>query len=469
MESEARQNPLSKVETIEQLQTTIDKLAIIIEQLNSRSVVDFPASNSVEALMTSIEELEKAISTLPQETVAPKSQVTPTSNVVEAETPEVTPIPSQEQPASSAPKTRESETPQKTLTKSATKASRKSTKPKKKKNWIAIAIVALIVAIIPISLKYLAPRINQQLLSDNAAEIVAKDIIEEPSVIATKLADNNLPKNLEQPVLPEATESAEELAVSEIINQQAADITVSEPQKTIEEIAEVATTDLITEEITESEVEKSLGEETNESILTSTASLETSLSNNKEESIIASDASESEAIAQLETKKISEYPSNLKQAKDDEIETIDEKLDETVALEIDNIPEAEPKILVPENLVASEATETLEIQTLIQDVKLTPEQNLIAALSKKVLQLSQDFQEDIILSIEPNIANNILIVKITDDWYQLENAEQNAIVTDMFARSQKLEFRKLEIKDQNNNLVARSPVVGQKMIIFRHN
>ena len=45
---------------------------------------------------------------------------------------------------------------------------------------------------------------------------------------------------------------------------------------------------------------------------------------------------------------------------------------------------------------------------------------LIAALSKQVLQLSEGYQEDIVLSIEPNMSNNILIVRVADDWYQLE-------------------------------------------------
>ena len=51
-----------------------------------------------------------------------------------------------------------------------TKTPTKSRKSRKRKNWIAIAIVALIVAIIPISLKYLSPGLTQQLLSEKAAD-----------------------------------------------------------------------------------------------------------------------------------------------------------------------------------------------------------------------------------------------------------------------------------------------------------
>ena len=480
MESEAHQNPLSKIETIEQLRTTIDKLETIIEQLNSTSVVDLPSSNSVEALITTTEELENAIAALLQKTVTPESESTPTTNVVTVETPEGPPIPPQEQPSASESETPAPETPektepiaQKTVTKPATKAQTKPSKPKKKTNWIAIAIVALIVAIIPISLKYLSPGSTQQVLSEKVEEIVEETVTEEASVIATKLPDKSLQINEEKPVLPAATEQVEDFTISELPKQpikkitEVATIALTSDSREISELWEPPLfsstwdnkskrTSLTTEKVAESDLEKSLVEEETESIATSVPDLETSATNIEEEATIGSDASESEEIDQLETQPPSESLSN-----------IDEIVDETVVLEKENISEPEPKIFVPANLVVEDTTETLELKTVIHDVKLTPEQDLIAALSKKLLQLSQNYQEDIVLSIEPNIDNNILIVRITDDWYQLETTEQDEIVADIFARSQKLEFRKLEIKDQNDNLVARSPVVGQNMIIFR--
>ena len=494
MESEARQNPLSKVETIELLQTTIDKLKTIIEQLNFASVVDLPSSNSVEVLITTTEELEKAIAALPQKSVTPESESTPTTIVVTIETPEFLPMPPQKQASASVSEKSAPGTPNKTkpivqknVTKLTTKAPKKSSKPKKKKNWIAITIVVLIGAIISIYFKYLSLGLTQQVLSDKVEEIVT----EESSLIATKLPAKNSPINEENPVLPEAIEQEEDLTISELTKLPIEDTAIreyqNEPIKKITDVASIALTSdskkfsdlwlafksgeessltsepaqlasakerasLTTEKVAEFDLQKSFVEEETESITTSAPDLEISSTNIEEEAIIASDASESEEIAPIETKPTSESPSNI---------------DETVALEKEDISEPEPKIFVPENFVAEGKTETLELKTVINDVKLTPEQNLIAALAEKLLQLSQNYQEDIVLSIEPNIANNILIVRITDDWYQLETTEQDEIVADIFTRSQKLEFIKLEIKDQNDNLVARSPVVGQNMIIFR--
>ncbi len=500
MESEARQNPLSKVETIEQLRTTIDKLETIIEQLNSTSVVNLPSSSSVEALITTTEELENAISfagtdeiaASSQKTVTSETQPIPTSEELAIE-PEDTSITPQEQiaetpaPQPPIPEIAETVPPAtpKTVTKPATKAQRKPRKPKQKKNWVTIAIIALIVAIIPIAWKYLSPEISQQLLSnnvENVEEVIENTVTKEPSLIATKPTENKLPKNIENSLLSEATEKSDDISPQEVTKKLIEDLAVSEsPTQTVatkietetevNKIAEVANVPVITEGIAEPELEN----ENIEPIVTSTTDLESPLTTKKEELeeaelIIASDILPSESVAQLETQATSESPLNIDEVNNRVTEKVtDQKLNTTIAAEPENIPEPEPKILVPENLVAEQTAEPLELKTVIHDIKLTPEQNLVATLRDQVVQLSENYQEDIVLSIEPNITNNILIVKITDDWYQLPATEQDDIVADMFTRSQKLEFRKLEIKDRNDNLVARSPVVGQNMIILRRN
>ena len=476
MESEARQNPLSKRKTIEQLRTTIDKLETIIEQLDSTSVVNLPSSNTIEALITTTEKLEEAISNLPSEAVAEDSPPTPISEVAE-DPPAVTPIPLEEKPPVSeleAPKSQtsvpqsslekapEQNKPieQKTVTKPVTKVQQKSRKSKKKKNWIAIAIVALILAIIPISLKYLSPGTTQELLLEKVEEVV----IEEAPVIARKLPHDKLQEQEKTPIFSEESkEQLEDIQISEIPQQGIENIAIIETPKQQEQettIKEVATEDLIIEEVTEPEFEKYLVPEETNSKVTIKSDTEATLANNESERIVASDSLEVAEIDGLEITASNKSESNINKIKD-----------EKLALEIDNIHkniiEQEDLILVPENLITEVTEQPLELKTVIHDVKLTPDQNFIALLRDKIIQLSKNYQEDIVLSIEPNIANNILIVKIADDWYELESTVQDEIVADIFTRSQKLEFRKLEIKDQSDNLVARSPVVGKNMIIFR--
>ncbi|MEM9272114.1 MAG: hypothetical protein AAGA80_03985 [Cyanobacteria bacterium P01_F01_bin.143] len=585
MESEDRQNSLSKDKAIEQLRTTVDKLETIIERLNAASVVDLPSAEPVVALVTTTEQLENTISNLPEDTVAPESQTTSISNEKLQDSPEVAAVYSIEQPSVSESKPLELEsanqppiipeldkteaTAQQEIPQSVTTAQTQPTRPKKKKNWLAIAIIALILAIIPISLKYLPIEKTTQFLSEKVEEIVR----EGTTLIATNLPDNKLPKKQEISVINQKIEPIEDISLSELPHSEIDTIELIEApeqqmepiEKEVIEVSLVEETESIASEITDSDQPKLLLEEETESILTSQSDIEASIVNNEvaeialdipevfevieEEPEIAlveeteSTASEindsdqpellleeeAESIAtsqpdvevsivnnevteiasdipevvefevdevevdevkvaevvevgELESQLNSEATANIdetikidknKTAKIDEAAMDEIAIDKTVDLEIDNIPESiietEPKIVFPENLVASGTEQLLELKTVIHDIKLTPEQDLIAALSAQVLQLSEGYQEDIVLSIEPNMSNNILIVRVADDWYQLEATEQDEIVADMLARSQDLEFRKLEITDQNNNLVARSPVVGQNMIIFRRN
>ena len=58
-------------------------------------------------------------------------------------------------------------------------------------------------------------------------------------------------------------------------------------------------------------------------------------------------------------------------------------------------------------------------------------------------------------------------VTLSDDWYQLVENRQDRLLGDMFRRSQQLEFDKLMITDSNDNLIARSPVIGKEMVVLR--
>ena len=462
MDSEARPNPLSKVETIEQLRTTIDKLETIIDQLNSTSIVYLPSSNSVETLITTTEELENAIANMPPEEAVAESQITLTSNEIVEESSEVTSIPSQQESsereaetaATLESQTTIAQTPEKiepiaskNITKPVNQAQPKITKSKKNKNWIAIAIVTLLVAIIPIGIKYLPLGSTQQILAKNTKEIV----VEESSDIATDLSENKSPQNIISPTPIAEVEQEISTSSSEI-----------EKQQIEQEPTEIAIADSLTEQVVNSNLEKPLPEEETESILTPKGYSEPTVTNSQlEEKIVASDLDELQANSSTISSGEQDIANQLAE---------EQLIEETPALDIEkiekNVLEPEANISVPENLAAEIAADTLDVKTVIQEVKLTPEQNLIATLQEKILQLSEDYQSDLVISIEPNIANNILIVKISNDWYQLDSTEQDTIIADMYKRSQKLKFRKLEIKDQDSNLVARSPVIGQNMIVY---
>jgi type IV secretory pathway VirB10-like protein len=100
-------------------------------------------------------------------------------------------------------------------------------------------------------------------------------------------------------------------------------------------------------------------------------------------------------------------------------------------------------------------------------LELTPEQQLIAAIQNQVGEISDRFASGLIKSIQANFSTSNLTVKITDDWYTLKQSEQDKLAADILQRSKELDFSHLEITDSQDELVARNPVVGTEMVIFK--
>lgn len=124
-----------------------------------------------------------------------------------------------------------------------------------------------------------------------------------------------------------------------------------------------------------------------------------------------------------------------------------------------------PKI--PNKLVAENKPRKLAIETIDPNLKLTPEQSLIAALESKTNNLASRYNDDLVVAIEPNFIDSVVVVTVADRWYELAAPNQDKIVSEMLKRSRSLEFDKLKITDTRNTLIARSPVIGEDMIVLR--
>jgi hypothetical protein len=73
----------------------------------------------------------------------------------------------------------------------------------------------------------------------------------------------------------------------------------------------------------------------------------------------------------------------------------------------------------------------------------------------------------LIKPLQANFRTSDLTVKISDIWYNLEKSQQDKLAADILRRSQELNFVHLELVDFQEKIIARSPVVGNKMIIFK--
>lgn len=100
-------------------------------------------------------------------------------------------------------------------------------------------------------------------------------------------------------------------------------------------------------------------------------------------------------------------------------------------------------------------------------LRLTPEQKLIASIQDEVSDVSKQYVEGLIESVQANFRSSRLIVRISNQWYVLNQSQQDKLSNELLKRAQELDFSKLELVDPEETLLARSPVVGSEMVILR--
>lgn len=99
--------------------------------------------------------------------------------------------------------------------------------------------------------------------------------------------------------------------------------------------------------------------------------------------------------------------------------------------------------------------------------KPTPEQPPIALIQEQVAEISNQYANGLIQSVQANFRANRLTVNVSDGWYELSETQQGKLANDILKRVQQLNFSKLELADSGGTLLARSPVVGSEMVVLR--
>ncbi len=130
--------------------------------------------------------------------------------------------------------------------------------------------------------------------------------------------------------------------------------------------------------------------------------------------------------------------------------------------------EAPAEILIPPELESPGRAKNLKMVTIEPELNFTPEQTLIASLGTKVANLTKNYPTDLIESIQVDLPQDSLLIKVTDDWYELSESSQNKLANEMLKRSREFDFLKLELKDSLGTLVARNPVIGDRIIILQN-
>jgi hypothetical protein len=127
-------------------------------------------------------------------------------------------------------------------------------------------------------------------------------------------------------------------------------------------------------------------------------------------------------------------------------------------------PEASPQIFRPVS------DNPLNLPALKSDqppppLDLAPQPELIADLQAQLAEVSNQYGAGLILGTEANFRSSRLMVQLGDGWYDLRPTRQDQLAMDLLKRSRLLKFHALELVDRQNHLLARSPFVGDDMVI----
>lgn len=100
-----------------------------------------------------------------------------------------------------------------------------------------------------------------------------------------------------------------------------------------------------------------------------------------------------------------------------------------------------------------------------RSTEIDPNARLIEAIQAEVSAISDRYSEALILGVEANFVGSRLRLRLSDGWGSLSASQQDQLAQEVFQQVRELGFRRLEIVDERDRLLARSPVIGSEMLI----
>ncbi len=97
----------------------------------------------------------------------------------------------------------------------------------------------------------------------------------------------------------------------------------------------------------------------------------------------------------------------------------------------------------------------------------SPEQAFIDAIQTQLSDITSQYPDDIIQTLQVDFPRDLAIVRLNPVWYLIGDAQQDLVTDRMWLQAKANHFSKLELQDAQGHSIARSPVVGQHMVILQ--
>jgi hypothetical protein len=89
------------------------------------------------------------------------------------------------------------------------------------------------------------------------------------------------------------------------------------------------------------------------------------------------------------------------------------------------------------------------------------------SIRDRLAEFSDRYGGDLIRAVDANFAASLLRVEVGEEWHELDDKDQNRFANQLFKKVRSLDFTRLEICDNDGKIIARNPVVGSEMILWK--
>lgn len=135
-----------------------------------------------------------------------------------------------------------------------------------------------------------------------------------------------------------------------------------------------------------------------------------------------------------------------------------------ISTPIPSAPTPPIAIAKPTPIVQAPAKPAKPIATAVPK---TPEQKLLADLQTSIVDQVRELSQGLLVSLQANFTTQQLTAKLAPGWYRLAPAQQDRLAQTLLTQAQRLNFRQLELLNDRGDPIARSPVIGQQMVILQ--
>jgi hypothetical protein len=117
--------------------------------------------------------------------------------------------------------------------------------------------------------------------------------------------------------------------------------------------------------------------------------------------------------------------------------------------------------------IAMNPTAPIVAQPTATVAPIDPEQAFIDAIQAQLNDITNQYPDGIIQTLQVDLPRDLVIVRLNPVWYTIDDLQQDRLSDRMWLQARANHFGKLELQDPTGQTISRSPVVGQHMVVLQ--